>query len=165
MTILMTFMVALKALRRNALRTSLTALGMIIGVAAVIIMVAIGTGARTSIEAQIRNAGSNIVSVNAGSGGYGPVRGGQGAAATLTDDDAAAIARSVPGIRYISPGINVRAQVVSEISNWSRMFERVAPSALRTPISRVRSVTDTSMMFMMPMPPTSSDTAAIPASR
>ena len=62
MTILMTFMVALKALRRNALRTSLTALGMIIGVAAVIIMVAIGTGARTSIEAQIRNAGSNIVS-------------------------------------------------------------------------------------------------------
>ena len=125
MTILMTFMVALKALRRNALRTSLTALGMIIGVAAVIIMVAIGTGARTSIEAQIRNAGSNIVSVNAGSGGYGPVRGGQGAAATLTDDDAAAIARSVPGIRYISPGINVRAQVVSEISNWSTQVQGV----------------------------------------
>ena len=90
MTLLMTFSVAVKALRRNAMRTVLTALGMIIGVAAVIIMVAIGTGARTSIEAQIRNAGSNIVSVNAGSGGYGPVRGGQGAAATLTDDDAAA---------------------------------------------------------------------------
>ena len=62
---LMTIVVAVKALRRNAMRTALTALGMIIGVAAVIVMVAIGTGARSSIEAQIRNAGSNIVNVNA----------------------------------------------------------------------------------------------------
>ena len=57
------------------MRTALTALGMIIGVAAVIVMVAIGTGARTSIENQIKSAGSNIVMVNAGSGGFGPVRG------------------------------------------------------------------------------------------
>ena len=53
----------------------------------------------------------------------------------------------------------------ASIRNWSRMLKRVAPSALRMPISRVRSVTDTSMMFMMPMPPTSSDTAAMPESR
>jgi putative ABC transport system permease protein len=125
MSILMTFVVALKALRRNALRTSLTALGMIIGVAAVIIMVAIGTGARSSIEAQIRNAGSNIVSVNAGSGRFGPVRGGQGAAPTLTEDDATAIERSVPGVQYISPGVNVRAQVVSDASNWSTQVQGV----------------------------------------
>jgi putative ABC transport system permease protein len=125
MSIFITLVVALKALRRNALRTALTALGIIIGVAAVIIMVAIGTGARTSIEAQIRNAGSNIVSVNAGSGRFGPVRGGQGAASSLTDDDARAIERSVPGIRYLSPGINVRSQVVSEASNWSTQVQGV----------------------------------------
>ena len=58
----------------EAMRTALTALGMIIGVAAVIVMVAIGTGARTSIEQQIRSAGTNLISVNAGSGSAGPVR-------------------------------------------------------------------------------------------
>ncbi len=72
MSLLMTFVVAVKALRRNAMRTALTALGMIIGVAAVIVMVAIGTGARTSIESQIRSAGSNLVMVNAGSGASAP---------------------------------------------------------------------------------------------
>ena len=87
----MTLVIALKALRRNAMRTALTALGMIIGVAAVIVMVAIGSGARGSIEAQIRNAGSNVVNVNAGSGGFGAVRQGQGAVTTLTRADAEAI--------------------------------------------------------------------------
>src|SRR3954468_4312787 len=106
MSLLMTVLMALKALRRNAMRTALTALGMIIGVAAVIVMVAIGTGARTSIESQIKSAGSNLVMVSAGSGGFGPVRQGQGATTTLTADDAAAIRREIPGIRYLSPGLN-----------------------------------------------------------
>src|SRR5215216_2392877 len=106
MSFFMTIIVAAKALRRNAMRTALTALGMIIGVAAVIVMVAIGTGARTSIEKQIRNAGSNVVMVNAGSGGFGPVRQGQGAVTTLTVQDARAIRAEVPGIRYLSPGAN-----------------------------------------------------------
>ena len=70
MSIFMTLIVAIKALRRNPMRTALTALGMIIGVAAVIVMVAIGNGARSSIEAQIQSAGSNIVMVNAGSGNF-----------------------------------------------------------------------------------------------
>ena len=91
MSLLMTLGVAVKALRRNALRTALTALGMIIGVAAVVVMVAIGTGARTWIENQIQNAGSNLVMVNAGSGTFGPVRQGQGAVTTLTADDAQTI--------------------------------------------------------------------------
>jgi putative ABC transport system permease protein len=95
MSFLMTFTVGIKALLRNALRTALTALGMIIGVAAVIVMIAIGTGAQQSIEQQIRSAGSNIVSVNAGAGGFGPVRQGQGAVTTLTDDDAEAIGQRV----------------------------------------------------------------------
>ena len=127
MSILMTFVVALKALRRNAMRTALTALGMIIGVAAVIVMVAIGTGASASIRSQIQSAGSNIVMVTAGSGGFGPVRQGQGAVTTLTADDADAIRREVPGIRYISPGLNTRAQVVAAAGNWNTQVQGAGP--------------------------------------
>lgn len=117
------FVVAMKALRRNAMRTSLTALGIIIGVAAVIVMVAIGAGAQASIENQIRGAGSNIVTVSAGSGGFGPVRQGQGAVTTLTADDAVAIRREVPGIRYLSPGLNTRSQLVAQTSNWNTQVQ------------------------------------------
>src|ERR1700756_5745512 len=126
MSIWMTFIVALKALRRNAMRTALTALGMIIGVAAVIVMVAIGTGASSSIETQIRSAGSNIVMVTAGSGGFGPVRQGQGAVTTLTAEDADAI-RQIPGVKYIAPGINTRTQLVSETSNWATTVQGTSP--------------------------------------
>ncbi|HEY5618548.1 MAG TPA: ABC transporter permease [Vicinamibacterales bacterium] len=117
------FVIAMKALRRNAMRTALTALGIIIGVAAVIVMVAIGAGAQASIESQIRSAGSNIVTVSAGSGGFGPVRQGQGAVTTLTADDAAAIRREVPGIRYLSPGLNTRSQLVAQTSNWNTQVQ------------------------------------------
>jgi len=117
--------VALKALRRNAMRTALTALGIIIGVAAVIVMVAIGAGAQASIEGQIRSAGSNIVTVSAGSGGFGPVRQGQGAVTTLTAEDAGAIRREVPGIRYLSPGLNTRSQLVAQASNWNTQVQGV----------------------------------------
>ena len=127
MSIWMTFIIALKALRRNAMRTALTALGMIIGVAAVIVMVAIGTGASASIQNQIRSAGSNIVMVSAGSGGFGPVRQGQGAVVTLTADDADAIRREVPGIKYLSPGINTRQQVVAATSNWNTQIQGTGP--------------------------------------
>jgi putative ABC transport system permease protein len=123
MSLLMTFVVAVKALRRNAMRTALTALGMIIGVAAVIVMVAIGTGASASIRSQIQSAGSNIVMVTAGSGGFGPVRQGQGAVTTLTADDAEAIRREVPGVRYISPGLNTRTQVVAPAGNWNTQIQ------------------------------------------
>src|SRR5204863_7889575 len=98
MSITVTCVIAAKALARNAMRTALTALGLIIGVAAVIVMVAIGTGARSSIETQIRSAGSNIVMVSAGSGGFGPVRQGQGAVTTLVAADADAIRREIPGV-------------------------------------------------------------------
>ena len=123
MSIWMTFIVALKALKRNAMRTALTALGMIIGVAAVIVMVAIGTGASSSIQAQIRSAGSNIVMVTAGSGAFGPVRQGQGAVTTLTADDAQAIRQEVPGVRYISPGLNTRTQIVASTANWNTQVQ------------------------------------------
>ena len=122
MSVLMTTYMAVKALQRNALRTALTALGMIIGVAAVIVMVAIGTGARTSIENQIKTAGSNIITVNAGAG-FGPVRGGQGATTTLRPADAAAIRAEVPGVRYMSPGLNARTQVVAQSANWNTQVQ------------------------------------------
>jgi putative ABC transport system permease protein len=124
MTLLMTCGIAVRALRRNAMRTALTALGMIIGVAAVIVMVAIGSGAQASIEAQIRSAGSNLVIVTAGSAGFGPVRQGQGATTTLTAADAEAIGAECAGsIRYLSPGVNLRTQVVAENSNWGTQVQ------------------------------------------
>src|SRR6185503_21111618 len=89
MSFLMTFVIAVRALRRNAMRTMLTALGMIIGVAAVIVMMALGSGARNAIETQIRNVGSNLVTVNASSARFGTVRGGRVGSSTLTVGDAA----------------------------------------------------------------------------
>ena len=118
MSLFNTVWIAVRALKRNAMRTALTALGMIIGVAAVIVMVAIGTGAKASIETQIKSAGTNIITVNAGAG-FGPVRGGQGATTTLTVEDAEAIGRDVTGVRALSPGLNSRSQLISEQANWN----------------------------------------------
>jgi len=118
-----TFSIAIRALRRNAMRTGLTALGMIIGVGAVIVMMAIGRGAQASIEAQIRSAGSNLVIVTAGSSPFGPVRQGQGATTTLTPADAEAIRGELSGIRYLSPGVNIRAQIVAERGNWNTQVQ------------------------------------------
>jgi len=118
-----TAVIAIRALRRNVMRTVLTTLGMIIGVAAVIVMVAIGRGAQSSIEAQIRSTGSNLIIVSAGAGSFGPVRQGQGAVTTLTAADADAIHAELDGIRYVSPGINLRAQVLSETANWATQVQ------------------------------------------
>ncbi|MDO8795840.1 MAG: ABC transporter permease [Vicinamibacterales bacterium] len=123
MSIFMTFLIALKALRRNAMRTALTALGMIIGVSAVIVMVSIGNGARAQIETNIKSAGSNIVNVNAGSGPMGPVRMGTGNTTSLRVEDADAIRKEVAGIRYLSPGVNLRTQVVSDTTNWGTQIQ------------------------------------------
>ena len=100
---LMVFRVAFKALARNKMRTALTMLGMIIGVGAVITMVALGTGAQSSIETQIQAAGTNMIMVSAGNFMQGGVRMGQGNASTLTPDDALAI-RDVPGRPVHRPG-------------------------------------------------------------
>jgi putative ABC transport system permease protein len=119
MALLMTLVIAVRALRRNAMRTALTALGMIIGVAAVIVMMALGSGAREAIETQIRSVGSNLVTVNAGAGRFGPVRGGQGGSSTLTVADAEAIRDTIAGIRHLTPGLNIRVQAIAAAGNWS----------------------------------------------
>ena len=123
MSPIMTAAIAITALRRNAMRTALTALGIIIGVAAVMVMGAIGSGAQASIEAQIRSAGSNLLIVTAGSGSAGPVRQGQGAVTTLTAADADAIRSQIAGISTLSPGVNLRAQIVGEQSNWNTQVQ------------------------------------------
>jgi len=122
MSFLMILRIALKALGRNKMRTALTMLGMIIGVAAVITMVALGTGAQSSIEAQIQSAGTNMVMVSAGNFMAGGVRMGQGNASTLVPDDASAIAQ-IPGVQYVAAGSNLRAQIVAGNQNWNTQVQ------------------------------------------
>jgi len=123
MSMLNTFRIAFSALNRNKLRTALTTLGMIIGVAAVISMISIGNGARASVEQQISSAGTNLIIVLAGSSNQGGVRMGTGAVSSLTADDAYAIQREVPGVRYVAPQISTRAQVVAGNQNWSTSIQ------------------------------------------
>jgi putative ABC transport system permease protein len=122
MSLLMILRVALKALGRNKMRTALTMLGMIIGVSAVITMVALGTGAQSSIETQIQAAGTNMIMVSAGNFQQGGVRMGQGNASTLTPEDAAAIAQ-VQGVQYIAAGVSTRGQVVAGNLNWGTQVQ------------------------------------------
>ena len=114
-----TIKIALRALRRNKLRTLLTMLGMIIGVAAVIAMVGIGNGAKAQIEAQIASMGQNVILVFSGSFTRGGVRSGWGGAGTLTIEDADAIQREIPGVTIISPEVQSGAQIAAGNQNWS----------------------------------------------
>jgi len=115
--------VALKALNRNKMRTALTMLGMIIGVAAVIAMVALGKGAQSSIEAQIKSAGTNIINVMSGNFMAMGVRQGSGASNTLTVEDAMAIRQMIPSAQYVAPGVNTRNQVIAGNQNWQTRIE------------------------------------------
>jgi putative ABC transport system permease protein len=119
----MTTRIALKALARNKLRTALTMLGMIIGVAAVITLVALGNGAQTRIEDQIKSGGTNLVTVMAGNFTMGGVRGGVGAASSLKIEDLETIKKEVADVQYIAPGVNTRAQVIAGNQNWSTRLE------------------------------------------
>jgi putative ABC transport system permease protein len=106
---------ALRSLGRNRLRTFLTMLGMVFGVAAVLTMVALGTGARASVEDEVRGAGANLIFVSAGNytrgGDSVGLAAGLGAARTLLPGDADAIAREVAGVRYLSQGVAARTFV------------------------------------------------------
>jgi len=121
-SIFMTLRIALKALNRNKMRTVLTMLGMIIGVGAVITMVGLGTGARTTIEERVKSAGTNMIMVNAGNFSTGGVRMGQGNSTTLMPEDAVAI-RQLPGVQYVAASANSRAQVIAGNQNWSTQVQ------------------------------------------
>src|SRR5947207_3337235 len=110
MRILATPRIALRALRRNKLRTVLTMLGIIIGVGAVIAMVALGNGAKSQVEARIAAMGQNVLLVFAGDMRRGGVSSGFGGAGTMTVEDALAIQAEVPGISAVSPEIRSGGQ-------------------------------------------------------
>src|SRR5882757_6938640 len=111
MRIAPTFNVAVRALRRNKLRSVLTALGIIIGVGAVIAMVSIGNGAKAQVEAQIASLGQNVILIFAGSITSGGSHGGYGSSGTLKLDDAEAIKREIPEVEMMSPELSTGVQV------------------------------------------------------
>jgi len=118
MNILLTFRVALRALSRNKMRSSLTMLGIIIGVGAVIANLAIGQGASAQIQSQIANLGNNMLYVMSGSMNTGGMRGGAGSSNTLIPEDADAIERECPSVKMVSPGVRANGQLVFSNQNW-----------------------------------------------
>ncbi|HLN86440.1 MAG TPA: ABC transporter permease [Candidatus Limnocylindrales bacterium] len=127
MQALMTLRIALRALARNKLRAFLTMLGIIIGVGAVIAMVAIGEGAKSTIRAQIAALGTNVLIVLPGSNVQGGVRAGFGNVNTLIDADAKAMARELPSVAFVSPVLRRQEQVVAANLNWGTLAQGVAP--------------------------------------
>ncbi len=130
MRLVATTIIASRALRRNKLRTILAALGMIIGVGAVIAMVSIGNGAKAQVEAQIAGLGQNVISVFPGSMTSGGMRGGWGSASTLSVEDAEAIKREVPGAIGVSVEVRDRQQVMANGLNWNTQVSGVSPDYL-----------------------------------
>ena len=114
-----TFKIAFRALGRNKMRSFLTALGIIIGVGAVIAMISIGEGAKRGIEDRFASMGTNLLFVSPGSQNQRGVHGGWGSMTTLKEDDALAIARECPAVMYVSPSVSARAQTVYGNKNWN----------------------------------------------
>ena len=123
MSVLMVLRVALKALGRNKMRTSLTMLGMIIGVAAVITMVALGRGAQQEIETQIQSAGTNMIMVRAGNYRRGGISMGMGQSPRLKAQDVEAVRERVPDALYLAAGVRTRDQVIAAGQNWNTTIQ------------------------------------------
>jgi putative ABC transport system permease protein len=113
-----TLRIALRALRRNKLRTGLTMLGIVIGVGAVVAMVGIGNGAKSQVEAQIASLGENVILIFSGSTTSSGIRTGWGSAGTLKIEDMDAIRREVPGVAAISAEVRAANQVAAGNQNW-----------------------------------------------
>src|SRR4249919_1609885 len=115
------------ALRGNWMRSTLTSLGVIIGIAAVIIMVSVGKGTQAEIDKMVSGLGSNRLDISGGAPNQGGVRGGAGNNATLTDTDAAAIREQIPEVQYVAAGVRGNAQLVYAENNWSTSWQGVQP--------------------------------------
>ena len=120
------FRMALRALRRNRLRTALTMLGIMIAIAAVICTVAVGQGATQQIEDQLTALGINMIWIEAGGRNVNGVRTGNGATKTLTVEDAEAILANVHGIVSVAPNVDGPMQAVYENENWYTRFRGVS---------------------------------------
>ena len=127
MMLFMTLRIALRALMRNKLRAFLTMLGIIIGVGAVIAMVAIGEGAKATIRSQIASLGTNVLIILPGTSVQGGVRTGSGGVNTLVDGDAKAMMRELPAVAFASPALRRPEQVVAGNLNWLTLTQGVAP--------------------------------------
>jgi putative ABC transport system permease protein len=119
MTLLDAIISTASALRQHKLRSCLTALGIIIGTAATITMLAVGAGAREQVAAQVRSLGTNLLIVTPGSTNQSGVRLGAGATPTLTDEDAAELGREIPSDQVTSSVVKGNIQVVSGAANWA----------------------------------------------
>jgi putative ABC transport system permease protein len=122
-----TLRLALRALRRNKLRSFLTALGIIIGVAAVICMVSIGEGAKQRIRTQIESTGTNVVLLFSGSSSSGGMRGGMGSQPTITWDDLRAVQTELPAVRAAAPLSRTGTQAISESQTWTTTVYGTTP--------------------------------------
>jgi len=122
--------VAFQSLVRNAFRSLLTMLGIIIGVGAVITSMAIGSGAQAAVQAQLARLGSNLIVVVPGSSITGGVQLGAGARQSLKLGDATAISADVPGVAYVAPISSTNSQAVAGGNNWATSIVGTTPSWL-----------------------------------
>ncbi|HYL12437.1 MAG TPA: ABC transporter permease [Terriglobales bacterium] len=122
-----TLRIALRALSRNKMRSILTMLGIVIGVAAVIAMVGVGQGAQQKVQDQIASMGTNLIYVSAGSVNRGGTHLGVGATKSLIYDDMTAILHEVPFIATAAPGASASSQVVFQNQNWSTRINGTEP--------------------------------------
>ena len=124
------FRFAIGAIWAHPMRSALTALGVVIGVAAVVMMTSVGLGAQKRVEEALSGLGTNMLVIRSGGGrGPGGVRGGAGEGTTLTSSDAEAI-RELDGVRAVSPAVTGGAQLVAEGANWRSRVEGVTPDYL-----------------------------------
>ena len=130
MSFVATLRIALSALRINKLRSALTMLGIIIGVAAVIVMIAVGRGAQARVAEQIKSLGSNIIMVRSGSVTTGGARGGSGSQFTIFEDDAYAIAREIDEVKAAAPVLRGTGQAIAGNANWASVFYGITPDYL-----------------------------------
>ncbi|MBM7113608.1 ABC transporter permease [Archangium primigenium] len=127
MNILETLMLAVRSLLRSKMRSFLTALGIIIGVGAVIAMVAIGDGARANVQKVFDSMGTNLLILLPGSTNSGGARGGFGTQPSITWDDLEAIRTQLPSVRAAAPEMRTSAQVFSEDQNWTTSVTGTTP--------------------------------------
>lgn len=127
MKLLASVQIAIGALRVNALRSVLTMLGIIIGVGAVVTMVAVGAGAQARVAEQIESLGSNLILAVSGTVTSGGARLGQGTQFSLTEEDAGAITREVASVQAAAPSSRGTVQVVYGNLNWNTVLQGVTP--------------------------------------
>jgi putative ABC transport system permease protein len=120
-----TFRTASSSLRGNWLRSALTSLGVIIGIAAVIVMVSVGQGTQNEIDKMVSGLGANRLDINSGAGRSGGVRFGSGGRTTLTQSDAEAIRQQIPEVTYLTSSLRGGGQVVYAENNWSTSWQGI----------------------------------------